>query len=151
MCVEKISTWVIVVAAALIADDGTVLMQKRPPDKQHGGLWEFPGGKVDPGETPVDALVREIDEELGVAVSADDLFPISVASGDPAKAEPPIVLLLYGSRRWQGEARAIERGCQVHWATPAELTTLPMPPLDIPLSQALIPLLEGVAKARRHT
>lgn len=151
MGVEKISTWVIVVAAALIAEDGTVLMQQRPSDKQHGGLWEFPGGKVDPGETPVAALVREIDEEIGVALRADDLFPIHAASGDPAKGEPPIVLLLYGTHRWQGTPRAVERGCLLHWAAVSELATLAMPPLDIPLSQALIPLLEGVAKAERHT
>ncbi|MBB3861222.1 8-oxo-dGTP diphosphatase [Novosphingobium hassiacum] len=135
----------------MIADGGTVLMQQRPPDKQHAGLWEFPGGKVEMGETLVAALVREIDEELGVTLCAADLFPVRAASGDPAKGEPSIVLLLFGTRRWQGEPRAVEPGCQLQWTTAGALTTLPRPPLDIPLSQALIPLLEGVAKAGRHT
>ncbi len=151
MGVEKFSTWVIVVAAALIADDGTVLMQERPADKQHGGLWEFPGGKIDLGETPVAALVREIDEELGVTLRAQDLFPISAAAGDPAKGDPPLVLLLFGTRRWQGEPRALEAGCQLQWTSAHNLQALAMPPLDVPLAQALIPLLEGVAKARGAT
>jgi ADP-ribose pyrophosphatase YjhB (NUDIX family) len=80
----------IVVAAAMIDGLGRVLLQRRPEGKQHGGLWEFPGGKVEAGEGPVQALIREIDEELGVALSAADITPLSFAHADDSSGTPPI-------------------------------------------------------------
>jgi len=129
-----------VVAAALIDREGQVLMQQRPALSEHGGLWEFPGGKVEPGEGPCAALVREIDEELGITISADDLFPISFAAREPGTADTaqdrPLVLLLYGCRRWQG-APVCEPGATLLWTLPEGLDGLAMPPLDVPLASAL--------------
>ncbi|MFM6831718.1 MAG: (deoxy)nucleoside triphosphate pyrophosphohydrolase [Novosphingobium sp.] len=147
---ENYSTVRIVVAAAMLSDDGTVLMQQRPPDKAYGGLWEFPGGKMERGETPQVALVREIDEELGLMLDPADLFPITFACEPSSPGRTPILLLLFGVRRWVGVARAIEPGSHVRWVPAEGLSALAMPPLDIPLSQAVIRLLEGVAKANGH-
>ena len=148
---ENSSTVMIVVALALISSDGKVLMQQRPRNKAHGGLWEFPGGKLEPGETPEQAIVREIDEELGVSVEATDLSPLSFAGERPGSGKRPVLLLLYTASHWQGAPQALEAGTQVFWASVDELLALPMPPLDVPLAQTLIPLLEGVAKGKRPT
>ena len=146
---EKISTPLVVVALALISVEGRVLVQQRPLNKAHGGLWEFPGGKVEPGETPEAALVREIDEELGVIVSPDDLQPLTFASSAQNSGQRALVLLLYTTMYWHGVPQALEPGTQVAWVSGDALPGLAMPPLDVPLAQTLIPVLEGVAKAKR--
>ncbi len=133
---EEKSTLLTVVALALIDAAGQVLVQKRPAHRAHGGLWEFPGGKVEVGEGPRAALIREIDEELGLLLAQDDLFPISFAAQEPAPSQRPLVLLLYGCRSWQGTP-ACEPGAALVWAAPAALAGLAMPPLDVPLVAAL--------------
>ena len=115
----------LVVAAALIAADGAVLVQRRPAQKQHGGLWEFPGGKVEPGETPERALVRELAEELGIAVDAADVRPLAFATR--AVGDGVLVLLLYRVDRWKGQPRPIEAAA-LAWRSPDTLADLPMPP-----------------------
>ena len=119
----------LVVAAALIRADGRVLVQQRPIDKHHGGLWEFPGGKVEPGETPEAALVRELNEELGIVVPGDALTALTFAS--VPGPDRPLVLLLYHVMRWAGEPRAIEAPA-IRWVATADLYDLPMPPADAP-------------------
>lgn len=147
---ENYSTVRVVVAAAIMSSEGTVLMQQRPQNKAHGGLWEFPGGKLEQGESPEGALVREIDEELGLQLDPADLSPITFACEPPSPGRRPILLLLFGVPQWKGIARAVEPGSHVRWVTAEALPTLLMPPLDIPLAQAVIRLLEGVAKANGH-
>ncbi len=127
----------LVVAAALIAADGRILVQQRPLDKHHGGLWEFPGGKVEPGETPEAALARELAEELGIGVEAADLHPVAFSRG--SAGDRPMVLLLYRAERWEGTAQAIEAPA-IRWVAPEELTALAMPPADRPLAEALMAL-----------
>ena len=128
-----------VVALALIDDVGRVLMQRRPAHRTHGGLWEFPGGKVEPGEGPRAALVREIQEELGIVVALDELFPVNFAVHEPTGSNPvqelPL-LLLYACRLWQGSP-VCEPGAALVWDAPEALAALPMPPLDVPLLLAL--------------
>ena len=133
--------WIPVAAAALV-DAGRVLLQQRRQGTRHGGLWEFPGGKVEPGETPEQALVREIGEELGVRLGR--FSPLAFASDpelDPARRDPHL-LLLYLCPEWQGEPRCLE-GEAIAWFAPAELVDLAMPPLDVPLAAALRRLLSG--------
>ncbi|MEY4239383.1 MAG: hypothetical protein RL339_1984 [Pseudomonadota bacterium] len=122
-----------VVAAALIAANGRILVHQRKAGADLGGLWEFPGGKVEPGETPDSALVRELAEELAIAVDAADLVYLAEAS-EPGN---PHVILLYTCRRWQGEPACLV-GEAIAWVTPADLLTLDMPPLDVPLARELI-------------
>lgn len=127
-----------VVAAALLAFDGRVLMQRRRIGGAHGGLWEFPGGKVEPGESPESALLREIEEELGVALDPAGLRPLTFAS-DPAlppAPRAPHVILLYTCRRWTGEP-ACREAEEIAWFAADELAGLDMPPLDYPLAAAL--------------
>jgi len=125
-------TAILVVAAALRDESGRWLMQRRPAHKQHGGLWEFPGGKVEPGETPGAALVRELNEELTITVAPDDLTTSSFASGEGEGGSPAIVILLYTAARWSGVPRA-EEGGEVGWFTTAEIAALDRPPLDVAL------------------
>ena len=120
----------LVVAAALIDDVGRVCLQQRPRHKQFGGLWEFPGGKVEPGEHPAAALCREIAEELGTELAVADLVPCGFA------ADAAVVILLYACRRWEGEVRCLE-GEALAWFAPAEIPALAMPPLDYPLAEQL--------------
>lgn len=127
-------TLLVVVAAALEDDAGRVLMQQRPVEKQHGGLWEFPGGKVEAGEAPAAALARELAEELGIAIDMAATTPVAFAE-DP-EGPRPMILLLYRCTRWQGTVRAIEAGA-IRWDVPDALADMPMPPLDIPLLAAL--------------
>ena len=129
---------VLVVAAALIDADDRVLIAQRPPGKTLAGLWEFPGGKVEAGERPEDALIRELAEELGLAVAEPCLAPLTFAS----HAYPDFHLLmpLYVCRRWQGFAVARE-GQVLKWVRPRELRSYPMPPADAPLIPPLIDLL----------
>ncbi len=133
---ENNPTWMPVVAAALHDDAGRWLMHKRPIGKAHGGLWEFPGGKVEPEEVPENALVREIGEELGIRLNACDLRPATFAQERGAERRRPIVILLYTVRAWTGEPRALEGG-EVGWFTPQQVMDLPRPPLDIALCERL--------------
>lgn len=139
-------TLLVVVAAALIAPDGTVCLQQRPLAKAHGGLWEFPGGKVEAGESPETALVREIEEELGVTLDRAALVSAGFASdpGDSAEGRRPLVILLYGCRQWTGEARCLE-GEAIAWVRPDAIAALAMPPLDYPLAAGLRQLLSSGA------
>ena len=124
-----------VVAAALVDGDGRVLLQRRAPGRAMAGLWEFPGGKVEPGERPEAALVREIEEELGIGVETTALTPAAFATADNAGRH--MLLLLYLCREWSGEPRALDAAA-LAWVRPADMAALPMPPADEPL----IPLLE---------
>lgn len=120
----------IVVAAALIDGDGRVLIQQRPPGKNMAGLWEFPGGKIDAGETPEVALVRELSEELGINVESACLAPAAFAS--EALDHEHLLLLLYICRKWSGTPRPIEASA-LKWVRPNALYTVDMPPADRPL------------------
>jgi len=130
-----------VVAAALIDREGRVLVQRRPAGKMMAGLWEFPGGKIEPGETPESALVRELDEELGIAVDLSRLSPAVFASEPLAGRH--MLLLLYICRSWEGSPRALDAE-ELMWCTPDSLRALDMPPADRPL----IGLLEAVLSSR---
>lgn len=125
------------VALALQGDDGRWLMHKRPVGKHHGGLWEFPGGKVETDEVPVIALEREIAEELGIAVSPAHLRPAGFAQEALTHKKPPIVILLYTANQWQGDIAALEGG-EIGWFTPDEIISLPKPPLDVELAAQLL-------------
>ena len=122
--------FLIVAAAALIDRDGRVLVQQRSPDRAMAGLWEFPGGKVELGETPEAALVRELDEELGVNVEAACLAPAGFAS--EALGDRHMILLLYVCRKWTGTAQPLDASA-LQWVRVPQLHGLPMPPADKPL------------------
>ncbi len=128
----------IVVAAALVDDRGRILLQQRAPGRSMAGLWEFPGGKVEPGELPEAALARELAEELGIAVSPADLVPACFASA--AVGDRHMILLLYICRSWSGEPRALDASA-LQWLRPKEMEELPMPPADQPLVRMLDALL----------
>ncbi len=128
----------IVVAAAMIDDAGRVLVQQRPPGKPMAGLWEFPGGKVDPGETPEAALCRELNEELGIAADSTRLAPAAFAS-EPL-GDRHLLLLLYLLRDWHGTPQA-RHATALRWVPPAGLRELAMPPADLPLIGLLERLL----------
>lgn len=128
----------LVVAAALIDDCGRVLLQQRPPGKPMAGLWEFPGGKIEPGESPEAALARELHEELGITLSVEDLSPIAFASEPLAGRH--LLLLLYVARTWRGEPVA-HHATELRWVAPAEMRGMPMPPADVPLVEALVRLI----------
>jgi 8-oxo-dGTP diphosphatase len=129
---------VLVAACALIDADGRVLLAERPAGKSMAGLWEFPGGKVEPGERPEQSLIRELEEELGIRVSEACLAPLTFAS----HAYPDFHLLmpLYVCRRWEGTVAAQE-GQRLAWVRPARLRDYPMPPADEPLVAHLMGLL----------
>ena len=127
----------IVAAAALVDRDGRVLVQRRPVGKAHGGLWEFPGGKLEPGETPEAALIRELEEELAIAVPCGCLTPAAFAS--TPLGDRHLLLLLFVARKWTGVPRALAAS-EVRWVRPVDLHALDMPPADKPL----IALLEAV-------
>ena len=127
-----------VAAVALIDADGRILVQQRPAGKQMAGLWEFPGGKVETGETPEAALIRELGEELGIDVQAACLAPATFAS-EPL-GERHLLLLLYVCRKWRGQPQPLEGGA-LKWVRPVELHALPMPPADRPLIGLLEALL----------
>ena len=127
-----------VVAVALVDGDGRVLLQQRPPGKPMAGLWEFPGGKVEPGETPEAALVRELEEELGIETQESCLAPASFAS-EPL-GDRHLLLLLYVCRKWRGVAEA-RHATALAWKRPAPMYALDMPPADLPLIGLLDALL----------
>jgi 8-oxo-dGTP diphosphatase len=125
---------ILVSAVALIDPDGRVLLAKRPEGKSLAGLWEFPGGKVDPGESPETALIRELKEELDIDTFTSCLAPLTFAS----HAYPDFHLLmpLFACRKWQGIVRGAE-GQNLAWVRPQNIGDYPMPPADLPL----IPIL----------
>ncbi|MFN2100935.1 (deoxy)nucleoside triphosphate pyrophosphohydrolase [Altererythrobacter sp. MF3-039] len=126
-------TITLVVAGALRGPDGRWLMHKRPLGKQHGGLWEFPGGKVESGESPLNALIRELEEELGITVDRPSTTPAAFAQGDAETGGSVIVILLYSVTGWTGVPGALECG-ELGWFDPAEIDRLDKPPLDIELA-----------------
>ncbi len=134
----------VVVAAALIEDEGRVLLHRRRFEGVHGGLWEFPGGKVQGGESPETALVREIEEELGVRIEGSHLQPLSFSSGprDPSLPNQRLVILLYTCRHWRGEVQCLA-GHELAWFAPGDLAGLDMPPLDYPLAADLLTAFEN--------
>lgn len=125
---------VLVAAVALIDRDGRVLLAQRPEGKSLAGLWEFPGGKVEPGETPEAALIRELHEELGIATWSSCLAPLSFASHSYEQFH--LLMPLYVCRKWQG-IPIPQEGQALAWVRAEDLCNYPMPPADIPL----IPLL----------
>jgi 8-oxo-dGTP diphosphatase len=129
---------VLVAAVVLVDADGRVLLARRPEGKAMAGLWEFPGGKVDPGETPEAALIRELAEELGIDVAASCLAPFTFASH--AYPEFHLLMPLYVCRKWTGIPCARE-GQRLAWVRPARLAEYPMPPADKPLVAMLRDLL----------
>src|SRR5882762_4446618 len=127
-----------VAACALIDADGRVLLAQRPEGKSMAGLWEFPGGKIEAGETPEQSLIRELEEELGIVVKEACLAPLTFAS----HSYPDFHLLmpLYVCRRWDGTVTARE-GQSLAWVRPNRLRDYPMPPADVPLIPHLTALL----------
>ena len=129
---------ILVVAVALIDADNRVLIARRPEGKAMAGLWEFPGGKLDPGERPEQALIRELHEELGITVREACLAPLSFASH--AYEDFHLLMPLYVCRRWEGTLTARE-GQELAWVRANKLRDYPMPPADLPLIPHLIDLL----------
>ena len=125
---------VLVAAVALIDADGRVLLAQRPEGKSMAGLWEFPGGKVEPGETPEACLIRELQEELGIDTWESCLAPLTFASH--TYEDFHLLMPLFACRKWNGIVQGRE-GQKLAWAAPARLRDYPMPPADIPL----IPIL----------
>ncbi len=128
----------LVAACALIDADGRVLLARRPAGKDMAGLWEFPGGKVDPGERPEVTLIRELKEELGIDVQEACLAPLTFASHPYPQFQ--LMMPLWVCRRWEGEVKALE-GQELAWVRPNRLRDYPMPPADEPLIPHLIELL----------
>ena len=129
---------VAVAACALIDADGRVLLAQRPEGKSMAGLWEFPGGKIEAGETPEQSLIRELEEELGIVVKEACLAPLTFASH--SYADFHLLMPLYVCRRWDGMVTARE-GQQLAWVRPNKLRDYPMPPADVPLIPHLTALL----------
>ncbi|MFV0369490.1 MAG: 8-oxo-dGTP diphosphatase MutT [Hyphomicrobiaceae bacterium] len=128
----------LVVAVALIDSDNRVLIAKRPEGKQLAGLWEFPGGKIDQGETPEDALIRELKEELDIELCRTCISPLTFASH--TYDEMHLLMPLYICRTWEGEIDPRE-GQEIAWVRANQLQKYPMPPADAPLIPALRDLL----------
>ena len=128
----------IVVAAAVVDGDRRVLLQRRAPERAMAGLWEFPGGKLEAGETPEAALVRELAEELGIEVGLDAIAPAAFASAPNGAAH--MILLLYLCRAWRGEPQALDAS-ELKWARTDEMPALDMPPADRPLIDLLAALI----------
>jgi 8-oxo-dGTP diphosphatase len=139
MGVKAVSVKTILVAACALVDaDGRVLLAQRPQGKSMAGLWEFPGGKVEPGERPEESLIRELREELGIGVKEECLAPLTFAS----HVYPDFHLLmpLYVCRRWEGFVEPLE-GQELKWVRPNTLRSYSMPPADEPLIAHLTALL----------
>ncbi len=131
-------TSVLVVACALVDPDHRVLLAQRPAGKSMAGLWEFPGGKVEPGETPEAALIRELAEELGIEVPVACLAPLTFASH--GYDDFHLLMPLFICRKWTGIVQARE-GQVLRWVRPAGMKDYPMPPADVPLVATLRDLL----------
>ncbi len=129
---------VLVAACALVDVDGRVLLARRPPGRSMAGLWEFPGGKVEEGERPEEALIREMSEELGITIAEPCLAPLTFASHTYETFH--LLMPLYACRRWQGVVTALE-GQELAWVRPNRLGDYPMPPADVPLTAMLRDLL----------
>ena len=129
---------VLVAACALIDPDGRILLAQRPAGKTMAGLWEFPGGKVEAGERPEQSLIRELNEELGIAVNEACLAPLTFASH--SYADFHLLMPLYVCRRWEGIVTPQE-GQRLAWVRPERLRDYPMPPADEPLVSHLMGLL----------
>lgn len=125
-----------VAAVAMVDREGRVLMQQRLPGGSHGGLWEFPGGKLEAGESPEQAAVRELAEELDVILDPADCQPVGFASGHTDGGARPLVILLFACSRWSGAPKP-RAAAAIAWCEIAELGSLAMPPLDYPLAAAL--------------
>lgn len=128
----------LVAACALVDADGRVLLAQRPPGKQLAGLWEFPGGKVEPGETPEQCLIRELHEEIGIETEIPCLAPLTFASH--SYDDFHLLMPLFVCRRFRGIAQPKE-GQALKWVRPRQMRDFPMPPADAPLIQFLIDLL----------
>ncbi len=129
---------VLVAAAALVDPDGRVLVAQRPEGKPMAGLWEFPGGKVEPGETPETALMRELDEELGIETWSSCLAPLSFVSH--GYEDFHLLMPVFVCRKWQGTPQCREHAA-LRWVRPAEMARLAMPAADLPLVPVLRDLL----------
>jgi 8-oxo-dGTP diphosphatase len=127
-----------VVAAALVDADGRVLLQQRALHRSMAGLWEFPGGKLEPGETPEEALIRELEEELGIQTESACLAPAAFASH--GLDDSHLILLLYVCRKWRGTPRPLDASA-LTWVRPQQMFSLAMPPADKPLIGLLDALL----------
>ncbi len=124
----------LVVACALIDEDGRVLLAKRPQGQSFAGLWEFPGGKVEPGERPEDAVIRELNEELGIDISDSCLAPLAFASHSYETFH--LLMPLFVCRTWEGEISP-QDGQELAWVRPLRMADYEMPPADIPLRAML--------------
>lgn len=127
-----------VAACALVDNDGRVLLAQRPEGKSMAGLWEFPGGKVEAGETPEVTLIRELKEELDIDVTEACLAPFTFASHGYEKFH--LLMPLYVCRRWEGDMAPVE-GQVLKWVSPLRMGDYPMPPADVPLVAMLRDLL----------
>ena len=135
---------VLVAACVLLDGDGRILIAKRPQGRSLAGLWEFPGGKVELGESPEHALIRELAEELGIDIESADLAPLTFASHDYPDFH--LLMPLFLCRRWRGTV-APHEGQELLWVKPGELVSYAMPPADEPLKALLPALLKGVIPA----
>lgn len=121
---------ILVTAVALVDVEGNVLLAQRPKGKHMEDMWEFPGGKVEEGETPEHALIRELKEELDIDVTASCLAPFTFVSHEYDDFQ--LLLLLYLCRKWKGTPRAVEAQ-GIRWLRPNRMNSVPMPPADVPL------------------
>lgn len=128
----------LVAACALVDTDGRVLVAQRPAGKELAGLWEFPGGKIEPGESPEQSLIRELREELGIDTQSSCLAPLTFASH--SYEDFHLFMPLYVCRKWDGIVRPMEAQA-LKWLRPRDLRDLDMPPADLPLIAPLIELL----------
>lgn len=130
----------VVVAGILIDADGRILLAQRPKGKAMAGLWEFPGGKIEQGETPEYALIREFKDELGIITCTDCLQPLTFASH--AYDDFHLLMPVFACRKWRGDPQGLE-GQQLAWARLNQLNDYPMPPADKPLIPILFDLLQS--------
>ena len=142
--IEAKPKMLLVSAVALVDTDGRVLLTQRPSGKSMAGLWEFPGGKIETGETPEAALIRELHEELNIDTTLSCLAPLSFASHHYDSSDDQgafhLLMMLFVCRRWQGRPRSMEGGA-LKWVPPKNLRDFPMPAADVPLISVLQDLL----------